>query len=115
MTTRVFDLQRGVQEVFEAVRRRKPTPPARRKVDLRLSIVAALLVVPVAGAAEAPAGWFVALVMAVTLLGVAATVGHHLPWGWLTVVAAGLGLGMPRGPYPVIGPGLFVATVVCLT
>jgi hypothetical protein len=48
------------------------------------------------------------------MLHLAAIAGSRLPWGWLTLVLAGLGLALPRGQTPLIGPALFVATAVSL-
>jgi hypothetical protein len=80
---------------------------------LLAAALVALLVVPLAGAAEPPNGWLVAGGTALVVLCAAATVGHRLPWGWLALLAAGAGLLVPRGQFGVIGPALLVATLVC--
>jgi hypothetical protein len=81
---------------------------------LGAAALVALLVIPLAGAAEPPNGWAVAGGTAVALLCIAATVGRRLRWGWLALVTACAGLLLPRGQLPVIGPALFVAAVVSL-
>jgi Nuclease-related domain/TadE-like protein len=74
----------------------------------------ALVLVPLAGAAEPPDGWMVAGGTAGVLLCLAAVVGHRVSWGWLFLLVSAAGLVTPRGQFGVIGPGLFVAAVVCL-
>jgi nuclease-like protein/TadE-like protein len=111
MTTRVFDFQRSAEAAAQALR---PAPPPRRKVSLVGAALTALLVAPVAGAGNAPTGWLVTAATGLLMLHVAAFFGARLPWGWLTLVFAMLGLGLPRGAWPDIGPALFVATAVSL-
>ena len=111
MTTRVFDFQCPAEVAAKALR---PAPPSRPKVSLGGAAVTALLVAPVAGAGYAPTGWLVTVASGLLVLYVAAAVGARLPWGWLTLLLAVLGLAVPRGQWPVIGPALFVATAVSL-
>ncbi|MBV8717404.1 MAG: NERD domain-containing protein [Chloroflexi bacterium] len=111
MTTRVFNFQRPV--VLEPMLPRSGAQP-RTRVNLLGAVLTALLVAPVAGAAEAPVGWLAAAASGLVMLHLAAVFGARLPWGWLTVLAAVLGLALPRGQWPLIGPALFVATAVSL-
>jgi hypothetical protein len=77
-------------------------------------MLTAVLVVPLAGAAEAPTGWLVAAASAAVVLHTAAIFGARLRWGWITLVLAVAGLVLPRGQWPLIGPALFVASAVSL-
>lgn len=113
MTTRVFDFQRLQTPVAEA-RREASHLRSRRRAGLKASALAALVAVPVAGAGESPTGWLVGALVALLVLGVAATCSPRVRWGWLALVAGGVGVGMPRGPWGIVGPPLFVATVMCL-
>ena len=110
MTSRVFDFQRPA----DLAGRDRSSGQPRTKVALTGAAITALFVAPVAGAAEAPTGWLVAAASGLLTLHVAAIAGSRLPWGWLTLVLAGLGLALPRGQTPLIGPALFVATAVSL-
>jgi hypothetical protein len=111
MTTRVFDFQRPAQL---AQRSARPVGPPRPRVGLGGAVVTALLVALVAGAGEAPVGWLVTAASGLLVLHLAAIFGARLPWGWFTLVLALMGLALPRGPWPLIGPALFVATAVSL-
>jgi hypothetical protein len=81
---------------------------------LPAAAAAALLLVPIAGAAEQPYGWAVAAASASVVLALVAAVGRDVHWGWLTALLAGVALVMPRGDLPVMGPALLVATAMCL-
>jgi Nuclease-related domain/TadE-like protein len=113
MTTRVFDLQQPGQ-ILNAAGRNQVKDTKARRLDLALPVCAAVLLVPVAGAFEAPGGWFAAGFAALLLLSVAGIAGARVPWGWAAGLAAGAGYFLPRGPWPAIGPALFVATVLCV-
>ena len=112
MTNRVFDLQRQLPARATATRPRSKRGSGTRLTALRNTLLVALLVVPVAGAAEAPRGWIVASATAVALLLAGLVLGQHVRWAWLALVTAGAGFAMPRGELSLIGPGLFVATLL---
>ena len=113
VTTRVFDFRRQPTSVTES-RRGSSDFHLRRSAGLKGSALAAVVAVPVAGAWETPGGWLLAALVALLLLGVAAVRGPRMKWGWLALVAGGVGMGMPRGAWGIVGPPLFVATVMCL-
>jgi hypothetical protein len=81
-------------------------------------LLTAVVAVPVAGAAEAPAGWLAAVLSAVLILSLAAIAGQRIRWGWLTLLFAAAGIGLPRGSWGtvgswgIVGPPLFVATLL---
>jgi hypothetical protein len=87
------------------------TPPVR---GFGVALLVSLLVVPLAGAYEAPQGWLVAAWTALVMLLLFKLGGSRLPWGLLTLVVAAAAIVTPRGALPTIGPALFVATSVCL-
>jgi hypothetical protein len=113
MTTRVFDFHRQPTPV-EELRRQASNFRSRRSAGVKGSALAAMVSVPVAGAAEPPAGWLAAALVAVLVVCVAAICGPRIKWGLLALVAGGVGMGMPRGQWGIVGPPLFVATVMCL-
>ena len=115
MTARVVDCRgRARAGSPPVVRRRASTGASGADRGLPAAAAAALLVVPVAGAAERPHGWLVAAATALLMLVLVAAVGRRVHWGWLTALVAGVALAMPRGDLPVIGPALLVATAMCL-
>ena len=114
MTTRVFDFARRPVEV-EAASARAETgdqPAAAPGVSLRGPALAAIVIVPLAGAVEAPNGWLAAGLAAVAVLCGAAVYGPKIKWGWLAILTGGIGLLMPRGPWGIVGPPLFTATLM---
>jgi hypothetical protein len=111
VTTRIFDFQRPAGIRAESLRDRS-RPQIR--VSLAGAALTALVVAPIAGIGEGPTGLLVAVATGLLMLHLAAILGTRLPWGWLTVLLALLGLALPRGPWPFIGPALFVATAVAL-
>ncbi|MBV9600660.1 MAG: NERD domain-containing protein [Chloroflexi bacterium] len=109
MTTRVFDLQHQLDMSV-------PTPADRRSTrtaGLKGCGLAAILVVPVAGAGEAPTGWLFAGLTALAVMGIAAR-WPRIRWGWLALLTGGAGLAVPRGPWGSVGPPLFVGTLLCV-
>ena len=80
----------------------------------RLAVLVAVLLVPLAGAAEPPEGWVVAALAAVTILILVPILGARVHWGWLTIVLAAAAYVTPRAQLAVLGPALFVATGLCL-
>jgi hypothetical protein len=55
----------------------------------------------------------VAALSAASVLSVAAIFGQRIRWGWIALIAACLGVGLPRGSWGIVGPPLFVATLLC--
>jgi hypothetical protein len=79
-----------------------------------LAALAAVVLVPIAGAAEPPLGWWSAAVTALAILMSLLVLGDRARWGWLLVVSGVAALMLPRGPFGAIGPALAVATGLCL-
>jgi Flp pilus assembly protein TadG len=108
VTSRVFECSHRLHGTA-----REPDPvgdaPARGH-GLKAAGLAAILLVPVAGAAEPPLGWVVATVTALAILIVVPMAGGRARWGWLTLVAAAAAIVIPRDQLEVVGSGLFVAT-----
>src|SRR6516162_3185426 len=111
MTTRVFEFPRPAELPTPVPR---PLTHGRTRLGLRGALLTALLIVPLGGAAEAPTGWLVAAASAAVVLHTAAVFGARLRWGWIMLVLAVGGLVVPRGQWPLIGPALFVASIVSL-
>jgi hypothetical protein len=111
MTTRVFEFPHPAELPAAAPR---ALDRRRTRVGLRGALLTAILVVPLAGAAEAPTGWLVAAASAAVVLHTAAVFGARLRWGWIVLVLAVGGVVLPRGQWPFIGPALFVASAVSL-
>jgi hypothetical protein len=111
MTTRVFEFPRPAELPPPAPR---ALARGRTRVGLGGALLTALIVVPLAGAAEAPTGWLVAAASAAVVLHTAAIFGARLRWGWIMLVLAVGGIVLPRGQWPLIGPALFVASTVSL-
>jgi hypothetical protein len=111
VTSRVFECQR------RPIRVDAPPRPRRARSDqlrgVKVATVTAVLLVPLAGAAEPPQGWTASSLAALGILLLAVVAGTRAPWGWLGLLAALAGLALPRGPLPALGPGLFVATALC--
>ncbi|HLZ27853.1 MAG TPA: NERD domain-containing protein [Chloroflexota bacterium] len=113
MTTRVVECRRptvGLGPVPASAREAGP----RRAVGVKRAALVAVVLVPLAGAAEPPQGWVLAALTALTMLLLVPIVGERAPWGWLTVLFAGAAFVTPRRQLPGLGPALFVATGVSL-
>jgi hypothetical protein len=107
MTCRVVDCH---TEPPPALPRREDRPPrAHPRAGLGVALLTALVLVPLAGAAEPPAGWLAASLATAGVVLVCLVVRGRAPWGWLTVLLGSAGIVLPRGPYPAIGPALLVA------
>src|SRR5437870_7610775 len=102
MTTRVFDCERRVFIPPQAPAPRTIGAPSEPGIKLTPAVLVALLVVPVAGAAEPPFGWLFAAAAALTVLYLAATLGLRLPWAWLFVLVSAAGVVTPRGEVQVV-------------
>jgi Nuclease-related domain/TadE-like protein len=112
VTTRVFDCNRpsiGTRLASTQHGGGRPQTPG-----FRLAVLVAVLLVPLAGAAEPPEGWAVAALAAVTILILVPILGARVHWGWLTIVLAAAAYVTPRAQLAVLGPALFVATGLCL-
>jgi hypothetical protein len=113
VTSRVFDCRRrppvATGTRSEAVRE---TPSRTR--GLKVAAVVAVLLVPVAGAAEPPLGWVVAVLAALGILVLVPVLGGRARWGWLALLAAAAAIVTPRGQLEMLGPGLFVAAGLSL-
>ena len=111
MTARVID--RGAAQA-PALAERRGSAGGDRARGLPAAAATALLLVPIAGAAEPPYGWLVAAGAAVAVLGLAPLIGRRVRWGWLTALVAIGALALPRGNVPELGPALLVVTAMCL-
>src|SRR5438552_4874642 len=114
MTTRVFDCERRVFIPPPAPLPRTFSARSEPGIKLTPAVLVALLVVPVAGAAEPPFGWLFAAAAAASAIYLAAALGLRVPWGWLFVLISAAGVVTPRGEVQVVGPALFTAAVLCL-
>jgi hypothetical protein len=113
MTGRVFDcasqpMRLSLSQTRGGGRQR---PPAR---GFTVAVLTALVLVPLAGAAEPPLGFVVAALSAVGMLLMLRLVGERAPWGWLGVLIGSGALVIPPGQLAPLGPGLFVAAGLCL-
>ncbi len=109
MTHRVFECTSHPMRLNPSQSRGgKPRPPAR---GFTVAVLTALLLVPLAGAAEPPQGFGVAALSAVSILLVLRLFGDRVPWGWLGLLMGSAALVIPLGP---VGPGLFVAGCLSL-
>jgi Nuclease-related domain/TadE-like protein len=110
VTSRVFEcrhrLNRPAREVHVENATTTPAPGVR---GLKAAVLTALVLVPLAGAAEPPQGWLVAGVTALVILMLVPITGGRARWGWLALVTATVAIVTPRGPFESLGPGLFVA------
>jgi hypothetical protein len=116
VTTRVFECGRPAVAPRPALsgrggerERDRPHSPGFKR-----AVLAALVLVPLAGAAEPPEGWVVAALTALAMLTLALVVGWRAHWGWLAILFSAAALVTPRGQLAVLGPALFVATGLCL-
>src|SRR5215813_3358113 len=106
MTTRVFECRaRPAEPVLRWTWSPRRTPAPRSR-GLGAASVTALVVVPLAGAAERPSGWLAATLVALAILTVARVAGQRVRWGWLALLVCVLGPVVPRGDFAALGPGL---------
>jgi hypothetical protein len=111
VTSRVFACRSNEFDPERIVPPRTPRPALK---GFSVAALVAMLLIPLAGAAEAPAGWIVAAGAALATLLVARLVGRWLPWGLVTVLSAVAAIVVPRGELSVIGPALLVVTGLCV-
>jgi len=112
MTERVFECGGDPEGLSSSQRGANPRrPPAR---GFALAVFSAVLLVPLAGAGEAPQGFGVATLSALITLLLLRVYGTRLPWGWLGLASGAAALAIPRGQVAPVGPGLFVAAGLCL-
>jgi hypothetical protein len=112
MTSRVFDCQPRL-----LIPERRPDSSGdapRRGLGFKAAALTAVLLVPLAGAAEPPLGWLAAGLTALAILILVPLVGGRVRWAWLALLAGAAALLIPRGQLAVIGPALFVAIGLCV-
>jgi hypothetical protein len=80
-----------------------------------VAAAAALVMVPIVGAAERPLGWATAAIASLAILAVFVWWGRAGLLGALLLVAGVLGVAWTRGLPPAIGPAAFVALVLLST
>jgi hypothetical protein len=112
MTSRVFDLQRQDEIAAAAARSASAAMRRPRSRGIKPILLASLLIVPLAGAADGPDGLYAAAAAAVIVMACAALVGPRIAWGKTTLILAAIGIVAPRQPWPQIGPALFAATTL---
>ena len=78
------------------------------------AVLVAVVLVPLAGAAQPPLGWLVAAVGALAVLGLYRLVAGRAPWGWLALLCSLVALVTPGPLLAPLGPGLFVASGLLL-
>ena len=102
MTSRVFECHTR----FVGPVRKHATDSAApaRTSGWKVTALTAVLLVPIAGAAEPPDGWTAAAVTALAILVLLPIVGGRAPWDWVGVVLGLAALVIPRGPIAAIGP-----------
>src|SRR5205085_3663069 len=106
MTARVLECTNRPPHLSRShERRNRPRP---RAAGFTLALLSALVLVPLAGAAEPPQGFAVGASSAVIVLFVQLIGGPRAPWGWLGVLVAVAAVVMPGGRLAPLGPGLFV-------
>ncbi len=112
MTERVFDCTSNSMWLNHShARAGKPRPPAKGFIA---AVLTAVVLVPPAGAAEAPQGFAVATLSAASVLLLLRLFGTRVPWGWFGLLVGLAALVIPRGQVAAVGPGLFVGTVLCV-
>lgn len=113
MTSRVFECRTGPIDLDRS-RSRRRVERTHKPRGFWPAVFVAVLLVPLAGAAERPAGWAVAVAAAALVLVLYRATGGHAPWGLLAVLAGAAGIFAPRDQLAGVGPGFFVATVLLL-
>lgn len=108
MTSRVFDCNIEPRLLRDRARRDLP-----RRRGIVFAASAALLLVPLAGAAEQPTGWVSAAIAAILTLGAFSRYGGRGVFGWLLVLSGMFVLAAQRGVLPQLGPALFVSSALC--
>jgi hypothetical protein len=112
MTERVFECTSNPMWLRQSqTRGGKPRPPAKGFMP---AVLTAVLLVPLAGAAEPPQGFGVATLSAASVLLLQRIFGTRVPWGWLGLLLGSAALVIPRAQVASIGPGLFVGATLCL-
>jgi hypothetical protein len=112
VTSRVFECH--ARFIAPVRKHAADTATQSRASGWKITALTAVLLVPVAGAAEPPQGWIAAAVTAVAILVLLPIAGGRAPWGWLAVLLGLAALVLPRGPIAAIGPALFVGVVLSL-
>jgi Nuclease-related domain/TadE-like protein len=113
VTDRVYECRSGPVDLERA----SPRPRERRQPEAPRgflpTLLTALLVVPLAGAADKQAGLFVAASSAFSVLMLFRVLRGRVPWGWLSLLSGTVGLFAPREQFGALGTGLFVVTILC--
>jgi hypothetical protein len=112
VTSRVFECH--TRFIGPVRKHAADTATPSRSGGWKITALTAVLLVPVAGAAEPPEGWTAAAVTALAILVLLPIVGGRAPWGWLAVLLGLAALVIPRGPFAAMVPALFVAVVLSL-
>jgi hypothetical protein len=112
VTSRVFECQARFSGTLP--KRASGTSAPSRARGFTAAALTAVLLVPLAGAAERPQGWAAAAAAALAILILLPIVSGRAPWGWLALLAGLAALVTPRGDFAAIGPALLVATVLSL-
>jgi hypothetical protein len=105
MTSRVFDCHAESDLLSFAWRAAGGRIEHRGWLAASLS---AIVLVPIAGAADQPDGWLSAAFGALAVLGLHRASRGHAPWGPLVWLVALVALVVPRTSLPPVGPALFV-------
>jgi hypothetical protein len=112
MTERVFECTANPLWLSPSQTRGSQPRPAAK--GFSVAVFTALLLVPLAGAAEQARGFEVATLSAGTVLLLLRLCGTRVPWGWLGLLTGSAAMVIPRQQSASVGPGLFVAATLCL-
>jgi hypothetical protein len=112
MTDRVIDCTSHPMWLRQSQHRGgKPAPPAK---GFTVTVLVAVVLVPLAGAAEPRQGFGPAVLSGAAVLLLLRLLGTRLPWGWLGLLSGSAALVIPREQSGAVGPGLFVGATLCL-
>jgi len=112
MTDRVYECRGAPVDLDRAVVR----PPDRRQREkprgfLPTALIA-LVLIPLAGAADKQAGPLVAAASATGVLLLYRVAHGRAPWGWISLLSGVIGLIAPRSQFGSLGTGVFVVTIL---
>src|SRR5262249_37266761 len=109
-TTRVYNRRSWPSELQLTSRAVAPVEPGR---GFWRAVVAALIVVPIAGAAEPASGWTGASLTAAGVLLLQRARRGWAPWGLLLLVIGLVAVLVPRDAFSWSGSALFVGATLC--